>query len=120
MPASAKTIDVAGLKAAHPLGQDRFLAKTGLPVSPYFSGTKIMWLLEHVPGLRALAERGDALFGTIDTWLLWKLSGGAVHATSAIESMLAGTTTASSAPSVSRRHVVRRSCVTRNCTTAVA
>ena len=72
---------VADLKAAHPLGQNRFLAKTGLPVSPYFSGTKIMWLLEHVPGLRALAERGDALFGTIDTWLLWKLSGGAVHAT---------------------------------------
>eukprot|EP00605_Chrysophyceae_sp_TOSAG23-4_P002114 GSChrysophyteH1.ASY1.ANO1.2340.1 assembled CDS len=54
---------------------------TGLPVSPYFSGTKIMHLLEKVPGLREDAESGDALFGTIDTWLVWKLTGGDIHIT---------------------------------------
>jgi glycerol kinase len=69
------------LSNEHPLGQQRFRAKTGLPVSPYFSGTKIMWLLENVPGLRDAANNGDALFGTIDSWLLWKLSGGQLHAT---------------------------------------
>ena len=63
------------------LGQDMFRAKTGLPVSPYFSATKLTWLLRNVPGLRALAEAGHAKFGTIDAWLLWKLSDGAVHAT---------------------------------------
>ena len=63
------------------LGQDMYRAKTGLPVSPYFSGTKLTWLLRNVPGLRALAEQGHAKFGTIDAWLLWKLSNGSVHAT---------------------------------------
>lgn len=56
-------------------------AKTGLVLDAYFSGTKLKWLLDHVPGLREKAEQGDVLFGTIDTWLLWKLSGGKVHAT---------------------------------------
>ena len=56
-------------------------AKTGLVVDPYFSGTKIRWLLDHVPGARARAERGELCFGTVDTWLLWRLTGGAVHAT---------------------------------------
>lgn len=56
-------------------------AKTGLVVDPYFSATKLRWLLEHVPGLRAGAERGDILFGTIDTWLIWNLTGGTAHVT---------------------------------------
>ncbi|MCS7100414.1 MAG: FGGY family carbohydrate kinase, partial [Burkholderiaceae bacterium] len=55
--------------------------KTGLLLDPYFSGTKIAWLLDHVPGARARAERGELAFGTVDAWLLWKLTGGAVHAT---------------------------------------
>jgi glycerol kinase len=56
-------------------------AKTGLVVDAYFSGTKVAWLLEHVPGLRAKAESGDALFGTIDSFLIWRLSGGRLHCT---------------------------------------
>ena len=55
--------------------------KTGLVIDPYFSGTKIHWLLENVPGARALAEAGDLLFGTVETWLIWKLTGGNVHVT---------------------------------------
>jgi glycerol kinase len=58
-----------------------FRQKTGLVIDPYFSGTKIRWLLDEVPGTRARAERGELAFGTVDTWLLWRLSGGAVHAT---------------------------------------
>jgi len=58
-------------------GQDRFRAQTGLPLASYFSALKLQWLLDQVPGARAMAEAGDALFGTIDTWLLWNLSGGA-------------------------------------------
>ena len=56
-------------------------ARTGLVIDPYFSATKLSWLLEAIPGLRARAERGDIAFGTIDTWLAWKLSGGALHIT---------------------------------------
>jgi len=56
-------------------------AKTGLVIDPYFSATKLSWLLEAIPGLRARAERGEIAFGTIDTWLAWKLSGGALHLT---------------------------------------
>ena len=55
--------------------------KTGLRIDPYFSATKVAWLLEHVPGARERAERGELLFGTIDTWLIWKLTAGKVHAT---------------------------------------
>jgi glycerol kinase len=62
-------------------GADRLRPQTGLPISTYFSATKLMWLLEHVDGLRAAAARGDALFGTIDTWLVWQLTGGAAHVT---------------------------------------
>jgi glycerol kinase len=58
-----------------------FKACTGLPLDPYFSGTKIRWLLDNVDGLRARAERGEIAFGTVDTFLLWRLTGGAVHAT---------------------------------------
>jgi len=55
--------------------------KTGLVVDPYFSGTKLTWLLREVPGLAEKARRGEVAFGTIDTWLIWKLTGGRVHAT---------------------------------------
>ncbi len=56
-------------------GQDRFRPKTGLPLATYFSGPKILWLLDQVPGARERAENGDLLFGTIDTWLVWNLTG---------------------------------------------
>lgn len=58
-------------------------ARTGLLLDPYFSGTKIKWLLDHVPGARARAARGELAFGTVDTFLIWKLTGGKVHATDA-------------------------------------
>jgi glycerol kinase len=57
-------------------GADRFRAKTGLPLSTYFSALKIRWLLENVAGARKLADSGDLLFGTVDTYLLWQLTGG--------------------------------------------
>ncbi|HEV2101832.1 MAG TPA: glycerol kinase GlpK [Candidatus Acidoferrum sp.] len=57
-------------------GQDRFRAKTGLPLTTYFSGLKIRWILENVKGARELAQSGDAIFGNIDTFLLWHLTGG--------------------------------------------
>ncbi len=56
-------------------------AKTGLLVDAYFSGTKIQWLLDNVPGARAQADRGELAFGTVDSWLIWNLTGSAVHAT---------------------------------------
>ena len=56
---------------------------TGLRLDPYFSGTKLQWILDHVPGARDKANRGELAFGTIDTWLLWKLAQGQVHATDA-------------------------------------
>lgn len=63
-------------------GFDRVIqAKTGLVTDAYFSGTKVAWLLDHVPDARARAERGDLLFGTVDTFLLWKLTEGRSHAT---------------------------------------
>ena len=55
--------------------------KTGLLVDAYFSGTKLKWLLDNVPGARQQAEDGELAFGTIDTWLIWRLTGGSVHAT---------------------------------------
>lgn len=61
--------------------EQRFHEKTGLLIDPYFSGTKIKWLLDHVEGAREQAENGDLLFGTIDSWLVWKLTGGKVHVT---------------------------------------
>src|SRR5262249_36517920 len=57
--------------------------RTGLVIDPYFSATKIAWLLDRVPGARAAAERGELAFGTIDSFILWRLTGGAVHATDA-------------------------------------
>lgn len=61
-------------------GVDRFRAKTGLPIATYFSGPKLKWILDNVAGARAQAERGELLFGTIDTWILWNLTAG-VHET---------------------------------------
>jgi glycerol kinase len=58
-------------------GQDRFRTKTGLPLATYFSGPKLAWLLDHLDGGRAAAERGHALFGTVDSWVIWWLTGGA-------------------------------------------
>jgi glycerol kinase len=57
-------------------GQDRFREKTGLPIATYFSGPKIKWILDHEPDARQAAEAGDALFGTIETWVIWWLTGG--------------------------------------------
>ena len=57
-------------------GQDRFRRKTGLPLSTYFSGLKIRWILEHIEGVREMAEAGDVLFGNIDSFLVWHLTGG--------------------------------------------
>jgi glycerol kinase len=61
--------------------EPRFRHKTGLVLDPYFSGTKLAWLLDHVPGARRRAGRGELAFGTVDTWLLWQLTRGRVHAT---------------------------------------
>lgn len=62
---------------------DHIKAATGLLPDAYFSATKIRWILDHVEGAQQRAERGELLFGTVDTWLLWKLTGGAVHVTDA-------------------------------------
>ena len=67
------------LKAAGLTGKIR--SKTGLIIDAYFSGTKIRWILENVPGARERAERGELRFGTVDSWLVWKLTGGKVHVT---------------------------------------
>jgi glycerol kinase len=63
--------------------EEAVIAKTGLRLDPYFSATKIGWILDHVEGARAKAERGELAFGTVDTFLLWRLTGGRVHATDA-------------------------------------
>ena len=60
---------------------EEFRGKTGLVIDAYFSGTKLRWILENVPGVRARAERGELLFGTVETWLIWKLTGGKAHVT---------------------------------------
>ena len=60
---------------------DTILQKTGLRIDAYFSGTKLQWLLDHVPGARDAAERGELAFGTVDSWLIWQLTGGQRHVT---------------------------------------
>lgn len=60
---------------------DTIRSKTGLVIDPYFSATKIRWILQNVPDAREQAERGELLFGTVETWLIWKLTGGRVHVT---------------------------------------
>jgi glycerol kinase len=62
-------------------GHDRLRGKTGLPLTSYFSGLKLRWLLDHVPGAREKAAAGDVLFGTVDSWLVWNLTGGRRHIT---------------------------------------
>jgi len=65
-------------------GQDRFRTKVGLPLATYFSGPKIKWILDNVPGVKAKAEKGEVLFGNIDAWVIWNLTGGTkggVHVT---------------------------------------
>jgi glycerol kinase len=62
-------------------GQDRFRSKTGLPLATYFSGPKLKWILDNVEGAREKAERGELLFGTMDTWLIWNLIGREAHIT---------------------------------------
>ncbi|MGE0558009.1 MAG: glycerol kinase GlpK [Burkholderiales bacterium] len=74
--AACDALKARGLEAA-------ITAKTGLLADAYFSGTKIAWILDHVPGARARAQAGELAFGTIDSWLVWNLTGGAVHATDA-------------------------------------
>ncbi len=71
--------DCAALREAG--AEDGVRAKTGLLLDPYFSGTKIAWLLDHIPGARRRAERGELAFGTVDTWLIWNLTGGRDHVT---------------------------------------
>ncbi len=61
--------------------QPEFRRKTGLVLDAYFSGTKVRWLLDHVPGARRRAQRGELAFGTVDSWLIWHLTGGAAHVT---------------------------------------
>ncbi|AJY74660.1 glycerol kinase GlpK [Paenibacillus beijingensis] len=77
---SRQTFDICEELKSQGLG-DLFRSKTGLLIDSYFSGTKVKWILDHVDGAREKAERGDLLFGTIDSWLIWKLSGGSVHVT---------------------------------------
>lgn len=74
---TAESCDVLRAKGLEPL----FREKTGLLLDAYFSGTKLHWVLENVPGARARAEAGELLFGTIDTWLIWNLTGGRAHVT---------------------------------------
>jgi len=71
------------LKANNSNEEATVQAKTGLLLDPYFSATKVAWILDHVDGARARAERGELAFGTIDSFLIWKLTGGKVHATDA-------------------------------------
>ncbi|MFT4416850.1 glycerol kinase GlpK [Fredinandcohnia humi] len=77
---SRQTADICEDLKAQGLN-DTFRAKTGLLIDAYFSGTKVKWILDNVEGAREKAENGQLLFGTIDTWLIWKLSGGKAHVT---------------------------------------
>lgn len=77
---SRQTADICEALKAQGLN-DIFRERTGLLIDAYFSGTKIKWILDHVDGAREKAEHGDLLFGTMDTWLIWKLTGGKAHVT---------------------------------------
>ncbi|GFR41737.1 hypothetical protein Agub_g2490 [Astrephomene gubernaculifera] len=79
-----RTSDLCGRLAEQHGGRDAFRGITGLPISPYFSATKYLWLYDHVPEVRAAVDCGDAAVGTVDSWLIWQLTGGAgggVHVT---------------------------------------
>ena len=71
-----RTVDLVNYFSSGEGGQNRYHSKTGLTLSPYFSGTKIRWLLDNVDGLRERAERGEILFGNMDTWVIWNSTGG--------------------------------------------
>jgi glycerol kinase len=91
----------------------RFARKTGLVLDAYFSGTKVRWLLDHVEGARAAGERGELAFGTIDSWLVWNLTGGAVHCTdasNASRTLLFDIHAASGTTSCSRSSACRERC----------
>ena len=75
-----RTAPLADALVAEGLSQ-KIREKTGLPIDPYFSATKIAWILANVPGARQMAAAGELLFGTVDTWLIWNLTGGSVHVT---------------------------------------
>ena len=75
-----RTADFCGELKAEGL-MEKYRAKTGLLIDPYFSGTKLRWILENVEGARERAEKGELLFGTVETWLIWNLTGGHVHVT---------------------------------------
>ena len=75
-----RTADFCGELKAEGL-MEKYRAKTGLLIDPYFSGTKLRWILENVEGTRERAEKGELLFGTVETWLIWNLTGGRVHVT---------------------------------------
>ncbi len=77
-----RTADICARLKADGIEAD-VTAKTGLLLDPYFSGTKLAWLLDHIEGAREKAEQGKLAFGTVDCWLIWNLTGGAVHATDA-------------------------------------
>lgn len=77
---SRQTADICEELKAQGLN-DLFRERTGLLIDAYFSATKIKWILDHVDGARAKAEQGDLLFGTMDTWIIWKLTGGKAHVT---------------------------------------
>lgn len=77
---SRQTVDICDDLKKQGL-DDIIQEKTGLLIDPYFSGTKVKWILDNVEGARERAENGELLFGTVDTWLIWKLTGGKVHAT---------------------------------------
>lgn len=112
---------VAEQVAAHARagGPDRFRERTGLPLATYFSALKLQWLLAEVPGARAMAEAGDALFGTIDAWLLWNLTGGAdrgVHltdVTNASRTQLMGLATLAWDPELLGAFSIPRACLPR-------
>ncbi|GAB3954197.1 hypothetical protein GCM10027614_60890 [Micromonospora vulcania] len=79
---------------AEAYGEERFRTRTGLPLATYFAGPKLRWLLDEVDGLRERAERGEVLFGTMDSWLIWKLTGAHVtDVTNASRTMLMDLTT---------------------------
>ncbi|KAK9697078.1 hypothetical protein RND81_08G013400 [Saponaria officinalis] len=73
---SGRTVQERRLGRDLPSGRNHFECSCGLPISTYFSATKLLWLLENVDAVKRAVDRGDALFGTVDTWLIWNMNGG--------------------------------------------
>lgn len=100
--------------------EEKIREKTGLLIDAYFSGTKLRWILDNVPGARERAERGELLFGTVDTWLIWNLTGGRVHVTdysNASRTMLFNIHTRNGTPSSAKRSESRCACSRSRCPT---